>query len=361
MSRPKAWLQMVRAAKSEALLAVKLYNEPNLERSLEAFGVHMHLAWLYLLQAEFLRDGVDYRYPHPSIRGRYKKIDGEYATWDLERCTLERWPDENDPVRANLKFFIKFRNKTEHRYRGRDAQLFAAISDKSQALLLNFEQELTSQFGADHSLADQLKFPVFIGTFTEPAEAAIVRLNQSLPPDLKKFIAEYDSGLSDEIVKDSRYSFRLKVRLTPAQRGVPDLAIKFVRADELSPDETKKLNDVGQTGSGTVIVKERAIPTSNMGLFKHNAVVSLVSALVPFEFNTSHLQSAIRKENIKPPLGDKNPERTRTEFCIYDSLNKNYGYTQAYIDHLVAKLQTDKGFQEVTGRDPKRIQVESNQ
>lgn len=360
MSRPKAWLQMVRAAKSEAILAVKLYNEPDLDRSLEAFGVHMHLAWLYLLQAEFVRAGIDYRYPHPTIRGRFKKIDGEHATWDLERCVLERWPDDGDPVRANLKFFIKFRNKTEHRYRGKDAQLFAAISDKSQALLLNFEQELTSQFGTDHSLADKLKFPVFIGTFTESAEAAMVELNKSLPASLKKFMAEYDSGLEDEIIKDSRYSFRLKVRLEPAQRGEPDLAIKFVQEDKLPVEEVQRLKDVGRTGSGTVIIKERTVPTSNEGLLKYGAVVSAVAAAIPFEFNTDHLKKALQNENIRPPRNAENPARTRSEFCIYDALNKNYGYTQNYVKHLMGKLQTEKGFKEVTGREPVPVQIGSN-
>ena len=52
---------MVDASKDEALLAVDLYNQSKRPRRLEAFFVHMHLAWLYLLHARFRRDGVDYR------------------------------------------------------------------------------------------------------------------------------------------------------------------------------------------------------------------------------------------------------------------------------------------------------------
>jgi len=361
MPRPKPWLQMVRAAKSEALLAVKLYNEPLLERSLEGFSVHMHLAWLYLLQAEFLRDRVDFRYPHQTIAGRFAKIDGEYSTWDLKQCAKQRWENAENPVRANLEFFIKFRNKTEHRYNGHDAALFAAIADKSQALLLNFEEELTEQFGQEHSLATQLRFPVFIGTFTEPAEAAMRRLRQSLPADMKTFLAEYDAGLNDQIKDDTRYSFKLRVQLQSVQRGDPDLAIRFVREDTLSPEEVEYLEDVGQTG--TVVVREHAVPISNEGLSKFTTVASAVNTAIPFDFNRSHLTSALRIGGIRPFGETDHPERTLEDFCVYDSLNNSYNYKPAYIAHLIRELQTPEGFLRVTGRSAipsTEIMIETN-
>ncbi|MFC3761579.1 DUF3644 domain-containing protein [Tenggerimyces flavus] len=52
---------MVAASRDEASLAVRLYNDPAEMRSFEGFVIHMHLAWLYLLHAEFIRDGVDHR------------------------------------------------------------------------------------------------------------------------------------------------------------------------------------------------------------------------------------------------------------------------------------------------------------
>jgi hypothetical protein len=53
---------MVEASRDEATLAVRLYNDATDIRSFEGFVVHMHLAWLYLLYAEFTRDKIDYRY-----------------------------------------------------------------------------------------------------------------------------------------------------------------------------------------------------------------------------------------------------------------------------------------------------------
>jgi hypothetical protein len=47
---------------------------------------------------------------------RFARVDGEIKTWELERCLREAFPSDKDPVRANVEFFVKIRNKVEHRY-----------------------------------------------------------------------------------------------------------------------------------------------------------------------------------------------------------------------------------------------------
>lgn len=44
---------MLTSSKQEALLAVRLYNDPGRERALEGFIVHMNMAWLYECQAKW--------------------------------------------------------------------------------------------------------------------------------------------------------------------------------------------------------------------------------------------------------------------------------------------------------------------
>src|SRR5205823_5515704 len=136
-------------------LAVDLYNQPRQPRRLEGFLVHMHMAWLYLLHAEFRRDGVDFRYRLPN--GRFERVDGEPKTWDLQRSVQQRWPAAN-PVRKNLELTIALRNKIEHRYH---EAINIATSGYAQALLLNFEDELSSTFDPKYSLGEQLRFPIF--------------------------------------------------------------------------------------------------------------------------------------------------------------------------------------------------------
>ncbi|WP_353074135.1 DUF3644 domain-containing protein [Amycolatopsis carbonis] len=132
-------MQVVDASRDEAQLAVRLYNDPAETRSFEAFVVHMHLAWLYLLHGEFTRDDVDFRYWRWQGRARrLDRVDGEPKRWDLATCVRHRWPDDKDPVRANLTFFIRLRNKIEHRYARQQEALTAAVGGQSQALLLNY-------------------------------------------------------------------------------------------------------------------------------------------------------------------------------------------------------------------------------
>ena len=54
-----------------------LYNDPTEHRSFEGFVVHMHLAWVYLLHAEFEREGIDYR--NGRKVGRASRLDRSTA------------------------------------------------------------------------------------------------------------------------------------------------------------------------------------------------------------------------------------------------------------------------------------------
>jgi len=154
VARPGKHWPMVKACRDEASLAVRLYNDPAEVRAFEGFVVHMHLAWLYLLHAEFTRDKVDYRYWRRDNPRLLEKVDGEPKRWELAKCVRERWPDDKDPVRANLEFFIGLRNKVEHRYAKQQQALAAVVGGQAQSLLLNYEEELVSEFGAASSLAN---------------------------------------------------------------------------------------------------------------------------------------------------------------------------------------------------------------
>jgi hypothetical protein len=158
MPRPARWRSAFSAARDEATLAVRLYNDPGQSRAFEGFVVHMHLAWLYLLQARFAREGIDFRYRRSDDPRRFVVVDGEHKRWELARCAEERWADENDPVRRNLEFFVALRNRIEHRHASTDRNLGLSVSGHAQAHLLNFEDELVATFGTRYSLAETLGF-----------------------------------------------------------------------------------------------------------------------------------------------------------------------------------------------------------
>ncbi|MGU3435913.1 DUF3644 domain-containing protein [Actinomycetes bacterium M1A6_2h] len=351
MPRPSRWVSALEAAKAEACLAVRLYNDPNERRSFEAFVVHMHLAWLYLLHAEFEKAGVDYRYRSKANPRRLDKIDGEPKRWELAKCVTERWPSEG-AVRANLTFFIALRNKIEHRYTKYQTELALAVGGRSQALLLNFEEELTAKFGIKHSLATELRFPLFIGTFTTEGEQALKDLHAKLPKDLRRFIASSAADLPKTIRTNQKFDLRLRVVLEVANPSAPGIAIKFTRYDDMTEDQKKALTELGQTG--TVFVREQARPVNNQGWFKPKQVVSQVGSRIPFELNMSHFVSAWKTEEVRPSSNSKTPHRTKEQYCTYDEPHKDYVYSPAYVERLVKKLGTEKGFRDLTGVRPSK-------
>jgi hypothetical protein len=352
MARPKRHLPMLGASLAEACLAVRLYNDPAEERAFEGFIVHMHLAYLYLLHAELTRGGTDYRYRRRDNPRLLERIDGEPKRWELAKCVAERW-DVDNPVRRNIEFFIALRNKIEHRYAGKtDVALTAALGGHAQALLLNYEQEAVAQFGTSASLATRLRFPVFVGSFTDAGETTLRQLRKSLPVPLRRFIAEYEAGLPSHVVEDQRYELRLRVVNELAPRDPDALAIQFTRYDDLSETEKQTIEQLGR--KGFVVVREQHRGVVNHGLLKPREAAKRVAEQIPFVFNMHHFVMAWKALKVRPENGAKHPERTDEKYCSYDSMHRDYGYTKAFVNKLVKELKSETGWRNLIGTEPRR-------
>jgi Domain of unknown function (DUF3644) len=72
----------------------------------------------------------------------------------------------DDPVRRNIEFFIKLRNRIEHRC---ESLLASVIAGKVQAHVLNFEETLVRIFGVKEGMADVPRFPVSVSNLTPDA------------------------------------------------------------------------------------------------------------------------------------------------------------------------------------------------
>lgn len=352
MAPPPRYMQMVDASRDEAQLAVRLYNDPAEARSFEGFVVHMHLAWLYLLHAELTRDGVDHRYWRTEGRTRrLMKVDGEPKRWELAACVAYRWPSENNAVRANLSFFIGLRNKIEHRYARQQDVLGAAVGGQAQALLLNYEEEITAQFGVESSLATRLRFPMFIGSFSDEGERSLRRLRAQLPPALRTFIAEYAADLDPTVTSDPRYEFRLRVLQELAPKDPDALAVQFTRFDDMTDEQKAAVEAIGK--KGYVVVRERKRGVIGHGYLKPAAVAAKVTERTPFLFNLTHFARAWKALGVRPWNGDPQPEKTDEKYCLYDERHRDYGYTPAYVDKLVRECRTEAGFRQLVSAEPK--------
>jgi len=347
MARPPRWQATLDASVEEACLAVRLYNDSAEARAFEGFVVHMHLAWLYLLHAQFIRDDIDYRYWDKRYKRRLLKVDGEPKMWELERSMKERWPADTDPVRANLALFIRLRNRLEHRHGHADEALMLNLAGHAHALLVNYESELTDQFGENQSLALRLRLPIFVGTFTPQGEQALRRFRKTLPTDLRSFVTQYESGLDDSTVNDSRYEFRLRAVVELAPKDPDAVALQFTRYEDMTDDDRAAVEELGRRGQ--VITRDRKQPVSGLGRLMPKPAVEQVAAGIPFVFNMNHFTAAWKRKGVRPAWGAQDPHHTVSDFCEYDEPTKSYRYTKAYVKHLIKKCSTAAGFEEITG------------
>ena len=330
---------------------MRLYNDPAETRSFEGFVVHMHLAWLYLLHAEFIRDGIDFRYWDARYKRRLLRVDGEPKRWELERCLKERWPGATDPVRANLRLFIHLRNRLEHRHAHADAALMLNLAGHSHALLINYESEVTSEFGEQHSLALRLRIPLFVGTFTPEGERALRQFRKTLPADLQGFLADYFTDLDDVVTGDPRFELRLRATIELAAKDPDAVAIQFTHLNDMTEQEKVAVEQMGRKGQ--VIVRDRRQPVSGMGMLLPTPAAREIEAALPYVFNVNHFVAAYKKLKARPAQGAPNPDHTNPDWCVYDEPTGSYRYTRAFVKHLIKRCATPDGFEATTGMKPR--------
>jgi hypothetical protein len=197
---------------------------------------------------------------------------------------------------------------------------------------MNYEQMLVDTFGDSESLADRLRFPVFLTSLTDDAVAALKEVHKRLPKRLTKFVSDFDATLTDDVRDDHRY-----VRVYLVQQTGPkteaDASMRFVRYDDLSEEERAKLDQV-QT-----IVREKQVPVSNAGNHKPSDVCRAVSEVLGVRFTPSsdHVR-AWKYYKVRPETGSARPERTVARHCIWDEPHHDYVYTDAWITRLTTEL-----------------------
>jgi hypothetical protein len=166
---------------------------------------------------------------------------------------------------ANLELFIRLRNKIEHRNiekRELDILLFG----ECQALLMNFEDTVITLFGQDYALNENLAYALqFSAMRTQEQTAATRRALAVDVADLKAFVSTYRSSLSDDVFNSQAYSIKLVQIPKISNTNRNDMAIEFVRWNELN-EEDKELYD-----KLDVLIKDRVVkkPVLHLGAFHY--------------------------------------------------------------------------------------------
>lgn len=346
MARPPAWRHTIDEARRQALVAIDFYNRPGDRRSFADFIIHIHLAWQNLLHADRMRRKTEIFYREPGKQRRFRRNpDGSKKTWDLAQCLKYEFK-ENDPIRANIEFFIGLRNHVEHRFQ--DSVLVVTAAE-AHACIINFDAELSRRFGAQETLANELKFPVFVQSLGPARYDQQRSLRRGLPATTSAFISEFQGALPDDVRSDERFAYRLLLLPMKGPKTEADLALNFVRQDELSDEQLKAL--LGQQGS--VIVAEKYRDAANGDEMLPKVAAAAVEARIPFKFGVHDFTTVRKLWKIGPvKSGGKDQLPKSDGYCLYSPTFGQFAYLPKLVDRMVAAADTAEEFETLFGRKP---------
>lgn len=329
-------------ALDSALLAIETYNKPAVKFKSGGYIVFMCIAWTSLLHAVFIRKKI--KPIHKEKNGRFKKVNGETQYWELKTCVLKYFINTNDPIRKNLEFFIPLRNKIEHRFLPElDSNIFA----ECESMLLNFDKIVEKEFGAKYCLRESLSFALQLFPSSETLTMA-TRENKDYCSVLA-FIDKYRSSIGADVISTGEYAFKAFLIQVANHKSSEALPIQFLSYDKMTDEEKRGVEKI------TALIKEKHIPVANDDKIKPGTVVERVQAALGGKmiirgkkkvdkFNSDTHIRCWKKYGVRPDSNSEHPEQTKTQYCVYDSMNKNYGYTQAWVNFLIEKMSDENEY-----------------
>lgn len=317
-----------------ALLAVEIYNKPRAPFRVETFITHMIMAWTKVAHAHFNNTIGNKFYYKEKGKKRYKLIDGERKAWELKTCLSKL--DLSDSVKANIEFFIKLRNKIEHRFIDKD-EIGVKIFGECQSLLNNFEEFVIDCFGDEYALNETLAFSLqFSRLRTENQKQASKNLLSTEVKELNEFIDKFRLSLEDDVFNSQEYSIKLISIPKISNTNRNDLAIEFVNWNSLSDDDKENYNKLQAIIKDKTVVKEGVNP----GKLKAGDVVTSVKEVLPAFSHYDH-KCLYSMFSVRPSGTDKDidPFNTNTEYSHYDEAHDDYLFQEYWKDLIINGIE----------------------
>ncbi len=314
-----------------ALLAVEVYNKPRTTFRSQAYIVLMIIAWTRLFHAYFNKT-IGNRYYYKKPNGRYKLIgkEQERKAWELTTCIneYEKYESLSEPVKANLQLFIGLRNKIEHRNIDKK-EVDTSIFGECQSFLYNYENLLIHIFGKEYALNESLAFALqFSYMRHEEQKQASKNVLSAELQEIRDYIENYRSNLSEEVFNSQEYSIKLIPIPKISNTNRNDQTMEFVRADQFSPETSQPI---------TVITKDKpvSVEAKNVGKILPGQVIKKIKEITRLDLNFHDHMCLYTIFSVRPPGKDPNPDVTNTQYCHYDFANTNYVYNESWVEFIV--------------------------
>lgn len=327
-----------------SLLAVEVYNKPRTAFRSGAYIVLMCIAWTSLFHAIFEKQGIPYYYKRS--KRRYEIVDGERKAWELSECIKKYFQGNITPESKNLDFFVKIRNKVEHRFL---PELDMEIFGECQAMLMNYERLLVKEFGDRYSINQNLVFALQFSRILDEKQKEAIKARESEEfKDVKTFINTYRGRLRQDIADSMNYNFRVYVmpKITGNKKSA-DFTLEFIKMD------TKNSAEVEELKKFLVAIKEKKVQRDDLlkaGDVAVKVYEKLKDKMAPdWKFTAAYHHARCYKYYKIRPLKTTDPdhEKTNQDYCLYDKTFDQYVYTEQWVNFLVSKLQDPEEYKKV--------------
>jgi hypothetical protein len=240
----------------------------------------------------------------------------------------------------------------EHRY---EHNLKIAVDGKAHALVMNYEHETVEHFGSPFSLADRLRFPITLQSLTVEGQAQQRAAVAKLPKATRDLVAKFDTAVDPAVKDDPRYDYRVLLVPMVAKKTDADLAVNFVKLDDLTEDERTVLSNLGRTG--TVLIKTKHVETMNEAKLRASDAARRIEDQLPFYFSLNAHTEMWRRLKVRPAADAADPNLTDAKYCIYDIPVTTYLYTDAWVAKVVREIGTVEKFRKFFGKEPRMKNV----
>ena len=306
--------ELITKSRESMLVAVQTFNNPLSTFRTETFIVLSSIAWTYLLYAYYKTKGVDFRYFNIlDTRKRYiKNDDGSYRHWELSKCISADECPLDSSTKNNIKFLVGLRNYIVHQ---KPTTLDSYMSARYQACALNFNYYIKKLFGKKYGLDNMLALSLQFAELDYEQAQIIKDKANIIPVGVQTYIADFDSGLTDDERNDEKFAYRLLFTKALAKReGQADRVVQFI--DASSPQ--------AKTIEKEYWVKEE----KEKPKFLAKQVVKKIQALGYKDFTITKHTNMWRKHDAK------NPSKGYGVIVV-----KTWHWYQTWIDFLINELK----------------------
>lgn len=300
-------------AREAMILAVQVFNSPNLKFKTEVFAVQANIAWTYLLHEFYVRKGVEI------------VVDGRSLL--LSQMSQREDAPLSQGIKDNLNALKKIRDEVEHTLLRRADQTFASIF---QACCLNFDSVLCELFGEETTLKHELSFSL------QFARVGFDQVTELAKYDIPEQIAALDKSIDEDIGEDrtSDLEFRFRVVYTFENSTKSKAHLKFVHPNDDGAEEIKN-----------VLIKKEI--SDKLYPHKPSVATTRIAEKAGKTFNSRNHTQAWRKFDVRPRNGVAQPENTNPDYCIYHVAHADYTYSDKWIDFVVSFIADDQNYQEL--------------